>query len=420
MLIITLLSHWKGDNMIERRKDSKGRVLKDGEHERANGTYEYKWRDKIGKRHSVYAKTLDDLRDKENDILRETIEGITQKPCNLTINDLFNLWKDVKRGLKGNTLGNYTYIYELFVLPDFGKMKIVDVKRTDVRRFYNRLHEVRGLKVSTVDSVHTVLHQVIELAVENEYIRYNPSDNALKELKRANNDSEKRKALTLNQQNLFEDFLRKEGKHHRWYPIFETFLWSGMRCGELTGLRWCDVDFINNTININHTLAYYSKGRKSGLILEIHTPKTEAGNRIIPMLPRVKEALLMEKKMQEDLGIRCNDVINGYTDFIFVNRFGAVFHQGSLNKVLRRLVRDCNLEIIDANQGIDNLELVPAFSCHIMRHTFTTRMCEANINMKVMQDVLGHADAETTMNIYAEAQKDFKISELEALNEFYS
>ena len=55
-----------------------------------------------------------------------------------------------------------------------------------------------------------------------------------------------------------------------------------------------------------------------------------------------------------------------------------------------------------------------------MRHTFTTRMCEANINMKVMQDVLGHADAETTMNIYAEAQKDFKISELEALNEFYS
>ena len=89
--------------MVKRRKDSKGVVLKDGEYQRSNGTYEFKWQDKIGRRKSIYAKTLKELREKELDILRNTIDGINNEGSSLSVNDTFKLWTKVKRGLKNNT-----------------------------------------------------------------------------------------------------------------------------------------------------------------------------------------------------------------------------------------------------------------------------------------------------------------------------
>ena len=405
---------------MERRKDNKKRVLKEGEYQRANGTFEFKWRDKRGKRHSVYAKTLEELREKENDVLRDVLDGIRAEKSNLTINDLFYMWVQLKRGLKENTFSNYKYMYTQFVEKDFGETPIAELKRSDVRGFYNYLADEQHLKANTIDTIHTVLHQVLELGVEDDYLRYNPSDNALKELRKAhNNDSPKRRALTIPEQNLLEDFLRKQGPYHRWYPIFEVLLWTGMRVGEITGLRWCDIDLENGVIDINHTLVFFSKGKSEGCKFAINTPKTEAGRRTIPMLPKVKEAFLMEKEYQEEIGLKCNVSVDGYTDFIFVNRFGSVQHQGTLNKALRRIIRDCNYERIDKGITEDTITL-PPFSNHSLRHTFTTRMCEAGVNLKAMQDILGHADAETTMDIYAEATKDLKRSEMINFEEFFN
>jgi len=331
---------------VERRKDVKGRVLKDGEHQRANGTYEYKWRDKKGKRHSIYAKTLDELRDKEIDVLRDTLDGIRADKNDITINDLYNRWVQLKKGLKHNTFQNYKYMYTQFVEPDFGGMHIVDLKRSDVRAFYNHLADSQHVKVNTIDNIHTVLHQVLELGVEDDYLRYNPSDNALKELKKAhNNNTGKRRALTVPEQELFEQYLSKNGQYHRWYPIFVVMMWTGIRVGEITGLRWCDIDLEDEIISVNHTLAYYDKGGSERCGFAVNTPKTKAGERTIPMLPKVKEAVTL-----------------------------------------------------------------PRFSNHSLRHTFTTRMCEAGVNIKAMQDIVGHADAETTLQIYTDATKDLKKS----------
>ena len=223
---------------IERRKDNKKRVLKEGEYQRSNGTFEFKWRDKTGKRHSVYAKTLDELREKELDVLRDTLDGINADVKNLTVNDLYNKWKTLKKGLRDNTFSNYKYSYEQFVQPNFGRIKLTGLKRTDVRAFYNSLADEKHIKVNSIDCIHTVLHQVLELAVEDDYLRYNPSDNALKELKRAHNrDNEKRRALTLEEQQIFESFLANSARYAHWQPIFTVMLWTGMRVGELTGLR---------------------------------------------------------------------------------------------------------------------------------------------------------------------------------------
>ena len=405
---------------VERRKDNRNRVLKEGEYQRSNGTFEYKWRDKRGKRHSIYAKTLEELREKEIDVLRDVLDGIRADKSDLTINDLFGLWVQLKRGLKENTFSNYKYMYTQFVEADFGETPIAELKRSDVRGFYNYLADEQHLKANTIDNIHTVLHQVLELGVEDDYLRYNPSDNALKELRKAhNNDSPKKRALTIQEQNLFEHFLSEQGQYHRWYPVFIVLLWTGMRVGEITGLRWCDIDLENEIISINHTLVYFSKGKSQGCTFAINTPKTEAGKRTIPMLPKVKKAFLMEKQFQEELGIECTARVDGYTDFIFVNRFGGVQHQGTLNKALRRIIRDCNYEVLDKGYT-EKAVTLPSFSNHSLRHTFTTRMCEAGVNIKAMQDILGHADAETTMDIYAEATKDLKRSEMINFDEYFN
>ena len=398
---------------VNKRKDKDRIVLRKGESQRKDGNYDYRWTTRDGKRHSVYAKTLEELRAKEEEILRDKCDGIKTEARYVTINDVFEVWKQLKRGLKDNTFQNYKYMYEQFVKPDFGNTRVSQLKKSDVKRFYNMLADERALKVSTIDSIHTVLHQVLDMAVDDAYLRNNPSDNVLKELKQAHNfDTEKRKALTVAEQELFLDFLRRNHQYNHWYPIFAVMVGTGLRVGEVTGLRWCDIDLKENLIDVNHTLVYYNHA-ENGCYFSINTPKTKAGVRNVPMLEFVKQAFIEERKYQMANGIRCSVKIDGYTDFIFVNRFGAAQHQGTLNKALRRIIRDCNDEVLERNE--ENPVLLPRFSCHSLRHTFTTRMCEAGVNIKVIQDALGHADISTTLNIYADVTKELKKKEFEGL-----
>lgn len=92
-------------------------------------------------------------------------------------------------------------------------------------------------------------------------------------------------------------------------------------------------------------------------------------------------------------------------------------HQSTLNKAIRRITRDCNDEVLLKDP--EATVLLPHFSCHSLRHTFTTRMCEAGVNVKVIQDTLGHADISTTLNIYADVTKDLKKSEFEGLDKWF-
>lgn len=173
-------------------------------------------------------------------------------------------------------------------------------------------------------------------------------------------------------------------------------------------------------IDVNHTLVYYehrSDEGKRGCYFNVNTPKTPTSNRQVPMLDFVKEAFLIEKKNQELLDLHCQVTIDGYSDFIFINRFGQAQHQGTLNKALRRIIRDCNDEQLLKDENTDLL--LPHFSCHSLRHTFTTRMCEAGVNVKVIQDTLGHKDISTTLNIYTDVTKELKRSEFEGLDLYF-
>ena len=148
---------------------------------------------------------------------------------------------------------------------------------------------------------------------------------------------------------------------------------TGMRVGEATALRWCDVNMEENTISVNHTLVYYDHMDSLGTYYSMNTPKSQAGNRIIPMTEKVKEAFLMEKRLQEEAGITCDISIDGYTDFVFLNRFGKVQTMSMLNKALKRIMRDCNDQILSNAEEDEDVLLLPPFSCHVLRHTFATR-----------------------------------------------
>ncbi len=401
-----------------KRKDKDRIVLRKGECQRPNGSYDYRWTDQFGKRHVIYGKTLEELREKEKEVDRDISDGIKAEKRNTTINELFDLWCHIKRGLKDNTFQNYKYMYNTFVRPKFGKLKISQVKKSDVKRFYNYLADERGLQASTIDSIHTVLHQVFDLAVDDGYIRSNPSERVLKELKQAHCfQTEKRKALTVAEQELFLDYLRNTPRYRHWYPIFAVMLGTGLRVGEATGLRWCDVDLDEGLIDVNHTLVYYSHGPQKGCSFNVNTPKTKAGERVVPMLGFVKEAFLEERENQKETGISCNASVDGYTDFIFVNRYGDTQHLGTLNKAIRRIIRDCNDAQFEKSEN--PVVLLPHFSCHTLRHTFTTRMCEAGVNIKVIQDALGHADVSTTLGIYADVTKDLRKDEFAGLDAYF-
>lgn len=396
---------------MAKRYDNRHRLLKTGETQRQDGYYTYRWTSRNGKRHSVTAKTLEELRRREDEINRDMLDGIKASAQNVILNDVYELWKHLKRGLKDNTMQNYCYMYEQFVADDIGKLRIQKLKRSDVKRFYNMLADERRLKIATIDNIHTVLHQVLQIAVEDNYIRNNVSDNLLKELKQSHHfeDSHKR-ALTVPEQELFLGFLASERvRYHHWHPIFTVMIGTGMRVGEICGLRWEDIDLEKGIIDVNHTLVYYDHRNEGRCYFNIHTPKTRAGNRQIPMTEEVKAAFLEEKAYQEFNNLQCNCTVDGYTGFIFINRFGNLQHQGTLNKALRRIIRDCN----DSQllKGKKDPVLLPKFSCHSLRHTFTTRLVEAGVNIKVIQELCGHSSSDVTLDIYTTVTNELKQRE---------
>ena len=133
---------------------------------------------------------------------------------------------------------------------------------------------------------------------------------------------------------------------------------------------------------------------------------------MIPMTEDVKKAFLMEKEYQEAGNIECLAHIDGYSDFVFVNRYGQVQNQGTLNKALHRIMRDCNLAVLEKQGAESDPVLLPSFSCHILRHTFATRAVEAGLNVKALQTYMGHADISTTLQIYTTLTEEMSRREI--------
>lgn len=192
-------------------------------------------------------------------------------------------------------------------------------------------------------------------------------------------------------------------------------LGTGCRIGEICGLRWSDVDMEKRIIDINHSMTYFRRGKQALYTFEFkfEPPKTKAGIRKIPMLDDVYKVL---KEMHENQ--KENEfsplVVDGATGFIFINKLGNLYKHNAIDHSIRRIVNTHNAEEeIKAKKEHREPIMLPFFSCHTFRHTFCTRFCENETNVKVIQAVMGHADINTTMDIYAEVTETKKREKME-------
>lgn len=248
---------------------------------------------------------------------------------------------------------------------------------------------------------HNLVHPALELAVDDDYIRKNPSKGVYRSLKSegSGKPAKTRIALTKEQQKNFLRFISKSPMYSHWLPVMVVLLGTGLRVGECTGLTKNDVDLENNTISVNHNLIYRVIDGKAGF--HITTPKTASGTRTIPILyPEVAEQLralieVMDALYPEDL------VMNGYHGFLFRNRSGYFLSAHNINRAIERISIAYNAEEMDQAELEDREpDLLPHFSVHNLRHTFCTRLCESTNDIKFIQQVMGHADFSTTMDIY--------------------
>lgn len=401
------------------RKDDRGRALRKGEIQRSSDKrYMYSYTDPMGRRKFIYAKTLAELREKEDKLIRDQLDGLDLYVAGkATVNDTFDRYLSTKFKLRETTRSNYVYMYDKFVRDTFGKKKIAEIKFSDVLKFYLHLLNNEGLALSTLDNINTLLHPTFELAVRDEIIRKNPSDGAMKEVTKESDKTRGiRKALTIEQQRAFMGYIAEHPVYYHWWPTFTILLGTGLRIGEALGLRWEDLDFDNKLININHSLVYYPVRGSRTSEQHISKPKTEAGIRTVPMLDTVRDAFLMEREEQEENGFN-QTVIDGMSGFVFVNRDGGVPNPQTINRTIKRISHSYNCEeVIKAKKERRDPIIIPDFSCHHLRHTFCTRLCEHENNLKVIQAIMGHRNIETTMDIYAEATERKKQETFEELS----
>ncbi|MCD8239455.1 MAG: site-specific integrase, partial [Clostridiales bacterium] len=373
-----------------------------------DGRYQYRYALGNGKRHTIYAKTLSELREKEQELQKDLSNNLITSSPKTTLDDLFKAYMKDKNELKLTTKNSYKFFYKSYIKDEIGSMKIKAIKYSDIRRLYSSLISDKGLKPSSVRTIHKALRPIFTFAVSDGYIVSNPKEGVLKGLKKTYAlKKPKRHSITIQEQEAFKNFIANSPQYNRLLPLFMVFLGTGCRVGELIGLRWEDCDFEDSTISINHNLIYSKKADgKYGFY--ITTPKTDAGTRIIPMLKDVKNALLFERKRQMTEGFN-QTVVDGCKGFIFENINGSLYSGSAINKLITKITEACNSEeLIRAEAEHREPLIIRHFSVHSLRHTFCTRFCENETNLKVIQEIMGHANISITMDIYAEATKEKK------------
>ena len=237
--------------MSEKRKDSKGRVLKDGESQRANGTYDYRYTDIHKKRRCIYAKSLTELRKKEDELRRDLADGIDYAAGEMTVAELVDRYMNLKRGLKQNSLRSYGSAVKRIHADPFGQKPIKTVKLSDAKGWFVFLHD-SGIKQNTIGVMQCVVRPAFEMAVDDDILRKNPFKFKLSDV--VPRDAYVRTALSREQQEQYLQFFMEYGGGS-YYDDVVNLLGTGLRVSELYGLTKSDLDFDRRCIHVRRQLS---------------------------------------------------------------------------------------------------------------------------------------------------------------------
>lgn len=367
--------------MSEKRKDKKGRILKDGESYRSDGRYMYRYTDIRGNRKCIYAQTLNELREKEQLIQRDLQDGIDYAAGSITVLALVERYIPQRQGVRYNTKVGYNFVLNLLKKEDFAYRQIKDIKPSDAKQWFIKLHD-DGYKYSSITTVRGVLRPAFEMAVEDDIVRRNPFSFRVVDV--VPNDSVTRKALSQEEKDKYLAYVLGDKCRRRYYDEIIILLGTGLRISELYGLIKSDIDFKERRIRVERQLT-----RTRNCEYYVEKPKTDSGERFVPMDDTVYQAFQNVFKNRKTPKVEM--LIDGCSGFLFLDKDGKPKVAGHLEHAMKRIVDNYN-------KSHDNK--LPSITPHVLRHTFCTEMANAGMEIKSLQYLMGHADAYTTLNTY--------------------
>ena len=386
-----------------KRTDGKRHTLKQGEFVRSSdGKYCYKYKNPVtGKYQIIYANTLEELREKEEELKEKLKNGIDITGAKLkTLNDFFYAGMELRQRegtLKPQTRLNYENLWRDHI-KSFGEAKAADITVMHVRNIVADLN-MKCLARSTIKLLCILMSQSFDDAISNNIRIDNPMhDKAVKKARSNAGTTKKVEALTAEEQERLMIFVRNTPTYSVYADMLTIVLLTGMRVGEFTGLRWKDVDLEKDTIRVDHQLKYGKRHRDDKTHFYIETPKTEAGKRTIYIVPEVRKAFKNIREINFMFGKHCAVEIDGYTDFIFMTKNGTPYATNAINFILDNIVKAHNRENPD--------NPLPHISAHVLRHCYGTRAVERGMDYKELQRSMGHADISVTMNVYAKPNSE--------------
>lgn len=395
----------------EKRKDDKGRNLRTGEYfNKETGVYQFR-KMVNGQRVTVSSKDLAELRKMENETLANLDKGKVIKK-GITLDRYFEYWFEhfgaMKR--KPSTLSLYRFQYTKHIKPFLGSRQLSKLTKVDFQAIFNDL-AFKGYKHDTMNSIRSCLNDMFECALDEDLIFKNPVRNV--ELPQT--DTPEKKILTEDQLNTFMNYVKNSAEYSEYYPIFVVLFNTGIRIGELSALTWDCIDFKENTIRICKTVINLDP-KIYGVRHAIASTKSKTSNRIIPMNEAVRKSLLELSLNRSGSKVKLpviNDLgrIEGEcSDFVFTTRINTTIKEGSMNKVIRTIVKKYNNSAPEGSVKLDS------FTPHVTRHTFTSKAYEAGADMKMVSEMLGHSTTSITLDIYTHMTEKKNEEKKKAIN----
>ena len=390
--------------MSEKRRDNRGRILRNGESQRQDGRYAYKYKDLNGEIKFVYSWRLDkndrtpagkarepSLREKEKKIQQDLFNQVVPNGGNLTVLELVQKYLSLKINVRHNTLANYKFVTNIIEKEAFGKMRIDKVKLSDAKAWLIKLQK-DGRGYSTIHSVRGVVRPAFEMAYQDGLLTRNPFSFELATV--VVNDSVTREAITRAQERAFLKFIQEDKCYSKYYDGIFILFNTGLRISEFCGLTLSDIDFQKKRIRVDHQL---QRTRDMEYIIE--KPKTESGERYVPMSQQVIECfqriIRNRKKPQKE------PMIDGYTGFLFLDKNGQPMVALHWEHYFKHILNKYN--------SIYKVQL-PKITPHVCRHTFCSNMAKSGMNPKTLQYIMGHSDISVTLDTYTHLKfEDAKV-----------
>lgn len=374
----------KGEIMA---KDLKGKELPSGIRQRKNGKYEGRVQYE-NERYSVYADNLSELKTKMTELRYRLEHGSFVAKNKMTVKEWFETWiEDYKKSqVKVGTIIAYTNYYNFYIDKYIGKKKMIDIRGEHIQRVYNGMLK-DGLAVSTIKIISAVLSGCFKQAVKNGIIERNPVPLATIPRQR---ETKARRVFSVQEQEIFMQYAEESYL----YNLFALAIRTGMRSGEIRGLKFSDVDKKNGVIHITRTLKY--EGGNQGFFED--TPKTKTSKRDIPLT-------------QDMINIIEDQSRSNSQDIIFIN--GYIFKMNDGRPISReRLQTEINRILKEIHNAGLKFEY---FTPHCFRHTFATRAIENGMKPQTLKAILGHSTLAMTMDLYSHVLPTTKAEEMELI-----